>query len=283
MQRDPETLENSGPLYPIREVSRLTQVNTVTLRAWERRYGLIQPQRTPKGHRLYSVDDIERVHRILEWLEKGVSVSQVGELLDQPQPTSPPAALDQGWPDWLQRCRRAVQQLDEDALEQHYAHLFTRWSACQLNQHLWQPLLAHLAEDEVSCAFLARFLRTRIGERLAHRHAVATGPRLVLASLSQQDPWPSLLALHSLLDTDFRVLWFDQPLSGRALLQLVQRLHPRWVFVQGEAAQLQELVIELPPPQAHQPQWLTLACQVEGLESCAELSPADLQQRLRLS
>ena len=33
-------------LFPIREVSRLTGVNPVTLRAWERRYGLIQPTRT---------------------------------------------------------------------------------------------------------------------------------------------------------------------------------------------------------------------------------------------
>ena len=39
---------------PIREVARQTGVNAVTLRAWERRYGLIVPQRTPKGHRLFS-------------------------------------------------------------------------------------------------------------------------------------------------------------------------------------------------------------------------------------
>ncbi|MGL5554916.1 MAG: MerR family DNA-binding transcriptional regulator, partial [Aeromonas veronii] len=33
-------------IYPIREVSRLTGVNAVTLRAWQRRYGLVQPART---------------------------------------------------------------------------------------------------------------------------------------------------------------------------------------------------------------------------------------------
>lgn len=35
-------------LFPIREVARLTGVNPVTLRAWERRYGLIQPMRTDR-------------------------------------------------------------------------------------------------------------------------------------------------------------------------------------------------------------------------------------------
>ena len=34
---------------PIREVARQTGVNAVTLRAWERRYSLIVPLRTPKG------------------------------------------------------------------------------------------------------------------------------------------------------------------------------------------------------------------------------------------
>ena len=38
----------------ISEVCQQTGVAAVTLRAWERRYGLIKPKRTPKGHRLYS-------------------------------------------------------------------------------------------------------------------------------------------------------------------------------------------------------------------------------------
>src|SRR3546814_4637558 len=45
---------------PIREVTRQTGVNAVTLRAWERRYGLIVPQRTAKGHRLFSNEQIGR-------------------------------------------------------------------------------------------------------------------------------------------------------------------------------------------------------------------------------
>ena len=67
---------------PIREVARITGVNAVTLRAWERRYSLIVPHRTAKGHRLYSPDQILRIKHILTWLNRGVSVSQVMPLLD---------------------------------------------------------------------------------------------------------------------------------------------------------------------------------------------------------
>ena len=57
MAQNKPQIENASAeeeLYPIRTVSSLTGVNSITLRAWERRYGLIKPVRTPKGHRLYT-------------------------------------------------------------------------------------------------------------------------------------------------------------------------------------------------------------------------------------
>ena len=68
-------------LYPIRTVSRRTGVPSVTLRAWERRYRLITPTRTEKGHRLYTEADIERVRQVLALIEQGVGVGQVGPFL----------------------------------------------------------------------------------------------------------------------------------------------------------------------------------------------------------
>ncbi|EOB1205343.1 MerR family transcriptional regulator [Photobacterium damselae] len=68
--------------YAIGEVSEITGVNSVTLRAWQRRYGLIVPQRTPKGHRLYTHDDIVKIRQIVSWLKKGVSIGKVKPLLE---------------------------------------------------------------------------------------------------------------------------------------------------------------------------------------------------------
>ena len=68
--------------FPIRELSARTQVNTVTIRAWERRYGLLKPRRTEKGHRLYSENDVQRVEKILELVARGVPLSKVKQLID---------------------------------------------------------------------------------------------------------------------------------------------------------------------------------------------------------
>ncbi|MFC3024169.1 MerR family transcriptional regulator [Vibrio zhugei] len=69
------------PLYTIREVSEITGVKPVTLRAWQRRYSLVQPQRTEKGHRLYLSSDIDTIRQIQSWLAKGVSIGKVKPLL----------------------------------------------------------------------------------------------------------------------------------------------------------------------------------------------------------
>ncbi|SDH19894.1 DNA-binding transcriptional regulator, MerR family [Vibrio xiamenensis] len=70
--------------YAIREVSELTGVKPVTLRAWQRRYNLIKPHRTEKGHRLYSEANIEHIRLIQSWLAKGVAIGKVRALLESP-------------------------------------------------------------------------------------------------------------------------------------------------------------------------------------------------------
>ncbi|MDF2152670.1 MerR family transcriptional regulator [Vibrio sp. CAU 1672] len=68
-------------MYAIREVSELTGVKPVTLRAWQRRYNLIQPKRTEKGHRLYREQDLNTIREVQGWLAKGVSIGKVKDLL----------------------------------------------------------------------------------------------------------------------------------------------------------------------------------------------------------
>lgn len=71
------------PVYNIKAVSRLVGLLPVTLRAWERRYGLPQPNRGEQGYRMYSEYDV----RILRWLkaqnETGLSIGRAVEYLTE--------------------------------------------------------------------------------------------------------------------------------------------------------------------------------------------------------
>ncbi|GLT18015.1 helix-turn-helix-type transcriptional regulator [Vibrio zhanjiangensis] len=68
--------------YAIREISEITGVKPVTLRAWQRRYSLIEPERTSKGHRLYTQEHIDLIDKIQAWLNKGVSIGKVKALME---------------------------------------------------------------------------------------------------------------------------------------------------------------------------------------------------------
>lgn len=70
-------------LYTIGEVALLCDINPVTLRAWQRRYGLLKPQRTDGGHRLFNEHDIDRIQEIKRWIGTGVQVSKVKNLLSE--------------------------------------------------------------------------------------------------------------------------------------------------------------------------------------------------------
>lgn len=72
-------LTKPANLYPIRAAARLTQLSIDTLRAWEKRYGVVRPVRK-NGVRLYSDGDIERLRLLRLALEKGHSIGQASAL-----------------------------------------------------------------------------------------------------------------------------------------------------------------------------------------------------------
>ncbi len=69
------------PVYNIKAISRLADLPAVTLRAWERRYGLPQPQRGEQGYRLYSEYDLNTVRWLKAQIEKGLTISRAAEFL----------------------------------------------------------------------------------------------------------------------------------------------------------------------------------------------------------
>jgi CheY-like chemotaxis protein len=59
--------------FSIRAVSAMIGVPAATLRTWEERYGLVVPERTPGGHRLYSRTQIEQLRDVADMVRSGIS------------------------------------------------------------------------------------------------------------------------------------------------------------------------------------------------------------------
>ncbi|WP_369959916.1 MerR family transcriptional regulator [Pseudomonas benzenivorans] len=219
-------------LLPIREVARLTGVNAVTLRAWERRYGLILPQRTAKGHRLYSAAHIARVQAILGWLERGVSVSQVKGLL-QAQRSAPEENLSQ-WDQKRAQLLTAIGDLAERRLDDCFNGEMALYPPQTLCQQLLLPLLETLesrwhgqAGAELERVFFLSWLRSKLGARLYHNNRLHGGAPVLLINLSDRPMEPGLwLSAWLASGAGHAVEVFDWPVPAAELGLAVERIRP---------------------------------------------------------
>ena len=88
------------PIYSISAVERMVGVPAATLRNWEERYGLIQPQRSQGGHRVYTRDQVEQLRFLAAQLEQGLQPAEahrlLGERLAQGQSEGAAAASEAG-------------------------------------------------------------------------------------------------------------------------------------------------------------------------------------------
>src|SRR5918998_1168765 len=71
---------SGAPRYPMRVVISRTGLTADVLRAWERRYGAVRPQRSAGGQRLYSEDDVARLTLLRRATLAGHSVAEIARL-----------------------------------------------------------------------------------------------------------------------------------------------------------------------------------------------------------
>jgi DNA-binding transcriptional MerR regulator len=97
----------------IGEFARRVDVSPDLLRAWERRYGLLRPLRSPGGFRLYTDDDAARVGRMRRALSDGLSAAEAARVALEPEPQPPSEGL---LDDAAERLFAAIERYDEAAI-----------------------------------------------------------------------------------------------------------------------------------------------------------------------
>lgn len=251
-EKIPDNGTDYSDLFPIREVARLTGVNPVTLRAWERRYGLIQPTRTESGHRLYSRDDIDTVHQILDWIERGVAVSKVGRILARDELLSEPG-VGPGveWEQWQRQLRHAISTFDDRQLDRLYGQIFAAYPLAVVFQDilmpLWQVLLRHQGRfgQASEWLFFDNFLRSRTAQRL-QMAAAAPLPRVLLAAVAGECRELELLVAGLLMSGEkqaVKVLGVGQPFDELTLI--CEKTQPQALVLFSNRAPGSELPLRL--------------------------------------
>ncbi|WP_434967444.1 MerR family transcriptional regulator [Janibacter indicus] len=87
-------------MYTIKRAAELTGVPAATLRAWERRYDVVEPQRTEAGYRLYDEEALARIRTMAELVAGGWTASTAAaEAGRRHRGTGPPSPAPSATPD----------------------------------------------------------------------------------------------------------------------------------------------------------------------------------------
>jgi len=157
---------NENEYMPIRELSSVTGVNAVTLRAWERRYGLLKPFRTPKGHRLYSPTDVDVIKNVQRLLEQGIAISKVKNIIHQ----STTVPIDESWTIHGEKLIAIINSLNTNKIETYLYELMGNYPPHILWEYLIQPLYNELikTKDEYAMQSKLLFLANSLQKQSGH-------------------------------------------------------------------------------------------------------------------
>lgn len=255
------------PLFNTKAVVHQTGVPAPTLRAWERRYGILSPRRGENDYRLYSERDMAVVAWLRERVDSGMTISQAIALLRSLEPsrkrakrgkatittsiadhieievTAPPLPQPSlhtfSLNDVTALLVRQFMNLDEFAADRTIAQTLSFYSIDDVCLYLFVPVLYEIgrlwAEGEVSVTvehFASAIIRAQL-EALFRAAATSEGGPLVLVGCAPgelHELGPLMLALF-LRRAGVRVAYLGQNVEVESLISTIESLRPAGVIL----------------------------------------------------
>ena len=225
-------------LLRIGELSRRVGVPVESLRAWERRYGLLDPSRTQGGFRLYGEDDVARVLAMRANLERGLFAAEAARLAladdlgDEPAAPGPVVDADE--------LAAALDRFDEAGAQRALDSLLAALTLDVVLRDVLLPYLHELGErwerGEVSVAqehFASNLIRGRLMS-LARSWDRGMGPRALLACVEgERHDLPLVCFGLALRGHGWRISYLGADTPIASLAEALRTLAPDAVVVSG--------------------------------------------------
>ena len=271
-------------LYTIGTVSKLTGVGAITLRAWERRYGLIQPVRKESGHRLYTRAHIDQINRITALTRQGIRISQISPEMLQSDP------VDEGnegeetsvWKEYLNGMISAIISYDEERLEEIYNEALSLYPIGIVTRRLLTPLLVELGLRWESGQggigeehFFAFYLRNKLGARYHHQARGNTGPRILIAGLPKEHHEIGLLLFAlAAMESGYRVLSLGANMVLEELWEIARKTDSQAIVLSGAIEPGKQVLGKDLPALVEQSQVPVLVGGLSSVYSCDAINRA---------
>ena len=195
-------------MHSIQSVSERTGLSADVIRIWERRYSVVNPQRTPSNQRLYTDDDVEHLALLKRVTDSGRRISAIAHLSTEdlkdivaktsvPPIVATPAAPSTLLPEDVKSLRaKAIEAilelesrdlthvLDKALIQLGGVAFMTQFIAPLLEQvgNLWRSGSVRTSQEHFASAHVRSFL----GKYLLTANTDPLGPRIVMCTLPGQ-------------------------------------------------------------------------------------------------
>lgn len=240
---------DTAKLYNVQAVAQETGVKPVTLRAWERRYGIPDPGRTDVGQRLYSTRDVAIIRWLLAQREAGVSISNAvaqwrsleADGRDPLAAEEPPTDLSPV-DDLRERWTAACLAFDERQATAVLTQAFALWAPEMVAQEILQRGMAQLGQMwhhgriTVQQEHFATTLALRQLERLIAAEPPPTRPERLLVGCAPADhhTFSPLLTTFLLRRRGWDVVYLGANVPVQQLEATMEAVRPHLVILTAQ-------------------------------------------------
>ncbi len=234
--------------YPIKAVSDLTGLTEHVIRAWEKRYNLVIPDRTETNRRLYSKDDVEKLSLLSKASKSGYSIGvisnysleQLNELFGEKEPHIKKVeitATDTTIDNVIENCISFVKILDKKAFEHELYSAQIKFSQPILIEKIITPLIERIGDlwksgeirimhEHISTTIIRKFLTQIIDANLVDTNA----PKIIIATPKGQLHELGALIVGVVASSDgWDVTYIGPDLPGEEIAAAIEKINPKVV------------------------------------------------------
>lgn len=244
------------PMFNMKVVVQETGIKPDTLRAWERRYGIPDPKRTPGGHRVYSQYEIDMLKWLLARQDEGMSISHAVELWKQkeregevpllsrpadPEPVAPISgeAIEASRQAWLEACLNFDEHEALSTLAQAFAIYPVETVCFEILQKSLQKVGHGWYEGAVTAQqehFISALTLRQLEALLAAMPAPTRNERLITACApGEQHTFGVLLLTLLLRRRGWNVVYLGANVPVERLETAVQTIEPHLAIVSAQS------------------------------------------------
>ncbi len=237
-------------LYTIKKVAELTDLTVHSIRAWEKRYNVVVPERTDTNRRLYSQEDVEKLKLLSHASKNGFSIGSIANLnIEELQELLPSEfgekkenhqttyIIESSVEDHNIKCIEAIKELDAKKLEDELNKALVKFSQPKLISDIISPLIEKIGDlwksgeirivnEHIATTVIRKFLTSLIDSNRVN----VNGPTIIIATPKGQLHELGALIISVVASADgWNVVYMGPDLPAEEIVAAIEKLHPKIV------------------------------------------------------